>query len=197
MQERQFNIATGSPGAGKSSFVAKYVKAYSENAIVYKHIANLDDKAFSFLTAKTKENWRQGIAPGAKAKCKFAGKQDEYKDFLKWVIGGGLRNGLLCIDDATIFERDRLSKEMNELVTMRRHYGLDIFLVYHGLSLLPIEQFIFCNHIIIFNTNDNIQYKANKLPCFEDLKKAISEARENFKSNDAKNKYRPAIVKLA
>ncbi len=196
--EREFNLIAGSPGAGKSTFTANYIKAYRENVLVYKHIANIDDPAFAFLTSKTKESWRQGAAVGAGVKCKIAGKQEEYAGFLQWLMSpAGMRNGLLVVDDATIFERDRLSKEMNELVTMRRHYGIDVWLVYHGLSLLPIEQFIFCNHIVLFNTNDNIKYKANKLPAYLQLKSAIDEARSNFNSYNPQLKYRPAIVKLA
>ena len=86
MRERRFNIIVGSPGAGKSTFTANLVKSYSENVIVYKHIANIDDKAFNFLTEKNKSNFRQGATPGAPVQCKFAGRQEDYKDFLIWVI---------------------------------------------------------------------------------------------------------------
>ncbi len=197
MQESQFNLIVGSPGAGKSTFVAGYVKRYNQSAIVYKHLANIDDQAFAFLTTKTKESWRQGAAPGQAVKCKFAGRQEEYPGFLQWVMTGGFRNGLLVVDDATIFERDRLTKEMNELVAMRRHYGISIWLVYHGLSLLPIEQFIFCNRIVLFNTNDNIKYKAAKMPRFTELQQGIAQARANFQGGNPRLKHTPVVVKLA
>lgn len=195
-RQRFFNLVAGSPGAGKSTFTAEFVKKYAENALVYKHITNIDDRAFSFLPEKTTSNWRQGAHPGAPVKCKIAGLQEDYIGFLKWVVSS-YRNGLLIIDDATIFERDRLSKEMNFLVSMRRQIGVDLWLVYHGLSLLPIEQFVFVNNIIIFNCNDNIDYKANKMPQFQALKTAVSTARANFQSTDPRIKHTPAIVRLA
>lgn len=197
MQEAEFNLIVGSPGAGKSTFTAGYVKRYNQSALVYKHLANIDDKAFSFLSTKTKESWRQGAAPGQPVKCKIAGRQEDYAEFLRWIMAGGLRNGLLVVDDATIFERDRLTKEMNELVTMRRHYGLSIWLIYHGLSLLPIEQFVFANRIVLFNTTDNLKYKAAKMPRFEALTEGVTKARANFQSTDPRRKFAPVVVKLA
>lgn len=199
MREREFNLVAGSPGAGKSTFVAEYSKQYRENVWLFKHKANIDDPAFGFLTVKTLQSWRQGAAPGQPVKCKIAGDKKTYKAFLQAFLPerSPLRNGLLVIDDATIFERDRLTEEMNELVTMRRHYGIDIWLVYHGLTLLPIEQFIFTNHVILFNTNDNINYKASKLPAYQQLLAAVNQARVNFQSTDKRVKHTPAIVKLA
>lgn len=192
---RELNLVAGSPGGGKSTFTGGYVKSYPENAIVCKHISAIDDGAFKFLPEKTTSNWRQGVAPGQPAKCKIAIEQETYLEFLRWIIAN-FRNGVLVIDDATIFERDRLTKEMNKLVTMRRFYGIDIWLVYHGLTLLPIEQFIFANHIILFNTNDELQYKRNKIPQFDSIQKAVLQARTNFQSSDQRIKYEPAIVKL-
>jgi hypothetical protein len=193
MRERRFNIIVGSPGSGKSTFTANLIKKAADNTIVYKHIANIDDPAFTFLNQKTVSSWRQGAAPGTKVQCKIAGRQEDYAEFLKWVIGN-FRNGMIVIDDATLFERDRLSKGMNELVTMRRHYGIDIILIYHGLTALPIEQFIFLNNIILFNTNDNFKYKNNKLPQMAALNSAVNLARLNY--SKPATKYTPAIVKL-
>lgn len=192
-RERRFTIIVGSPGSGKSTFTANIVKQYPGNAIIYKHIANIDDPAFAAWSVKNESNIRQGAAPGAPVKCKFAGNTDDYKAFLTWITKN-YRNGLLIIDDATIFERDRMSKEMTNIVTMRRHYGIDVILIYHGLSALPIDQFIFLNTIVLFNTNDNFRYKNNKLPQMAELERAVKTARLNYQS--AKNKYTPAILKL-
>jgi hypothetical protein len=194
MRERRFNIIVGSPGSGKSTFTSNIIKTVNDNVIVYKHLANIDDPAFSFLSVKTQSSWRQGAAPNAVVKCKFAGRQENYADFLKWVISD-FRNGMIVVDDATLFEKDRLSKGMNELVTMRRHYGIDIFLIYHGLTALPIDQFPFLNNVILFNTNDNFKYKNNKLPYMNDLTNAVHQARQNYLN--PKTKYNPEIVRLS
>ena len=194
MRERRFNIVVGSPGSGKSTFTANLVKKIVDNVIVYKHIANIDDPAFHFLPTKTETNWRQGAAPGAAVHCKFAGDEDNYKMFLKW-IKKNYRNGTIVVDDATIFERDRMSIDMKHLVAMRRHYGIDIILIYHGLSALPIDQFIFLNNIILFNTNDNFKYKNNKLPQMQALESAVLLARQNY--TNPKTKYIPQVVNLS
>lgn len=196
MRERRFNLVTGSPGSGKSTFTAGIAKKYQGNVIVYKHLANIDDPAFSFLPVKAESNWRQGAAPGTPVKCKFAGTEEGYVKFLNWVKEN-YRNGMLVIDDATIFERFILTKEMNHLVTMRRHYGIDIYLIYHGLTLLPIEQFIFCNYIILFNTTDNLKYKASRMPHYAELMAGVQAARRNYQSGDQRIKYTPAIIRLS
>lgn len=195
-RQRRFNLVVGSPGAGKSTFTAESIKSYnSGNVILYKHAGNIDDAAFNFLPVKTQSNWRQGASPGTPVKCKFAGDTGtEYTGFLTWVKDS-FRNGMLVIDDATIFERDRLTKEMNYLVTMRRHLGIDIWLIYHGLTLLPIEQFIFVNHIVLFNTNDNLKYKASRLPNYQLLLQGVQQARNNYASGGAL-RYTPAVVPL-
>lgn len=189
-------LVVGATGCGKSTWLANRIKRYNGNVIVYKHKANIDDAAFSFLTEKNEKNWRQGAEPGQSVKCKFSGiEQRDYILFLEWVKKY-YRNGMLVIDDATIFERDRLCKQMNFILTMKRHLGLDVFLVYHGLTLLPIEQFLLCKSIILFNTTDNLAYKARRTPKYDDLVKGIEVARKNFHSSNVKLKYTPAIVPL-
>lgn len=190
-------LMLGAPRSGKSVSTVPLIKQYKKNVIIVKHTSNVNDDTHKFLTEKTADNWRQGVAPGGYAKCKmqFSDKKN-YRKFLKWVMNGGYRNGLLIIDDATIFERDRLSEEMTDIVSMRRHYGLDILLIYHGLTLCPIDQFVFANKLIFFNINDNPEYKKNKIPQYERVRDAIMQAKENFMSKDPKIKYKPVVVDI-
>lgn len=195
-QNTQGVIIVGATGCGKSTWISNRVRKYQGNVIVYKHMSNIDDAAFSDLPIKTVTNWRQGAKPGTSVKCKVSGIDGkDYINFLNWVKDN-YRNGMLVIDDATIFERDRLSKEMNFLLTMKRHNGMDIYLVYHGLTLLPIEQFLLCRYVVLFNTTDNPNYKVKKIPSYSKFEKAIQMARENHKSNNPKVKYEPVILRL-
>lgn len=193
---RYFNALVGVTGSGKSNFAAQICKRYQQNIIVVKHIVNIDDPAFSFLPEKNTENFKKYATPGAAIQCKIAFKgKPEYKELLKWLMDN-FRNGLLVIDDTTIIEKDRMTELLQELVTMRRHYGIDIIVIYHGLTYFPIDQFIHLNHLVFFNTTDNFQYKINKLPNAKTLIAAALQARENFKSAEVKKKYTPVILNV-
>lgn len=199
VRERRFNLIVGSPGAGKSTYIANVVDRYTNgNVLVWKHLANYDDPAFKRLPIKTETNWRQGVQPGAYVKFKMIGDERAYPELLKWLYGtdpNKFKNGLLVIDDCTLFEKDRLSETMYRLVTMRRHagYRLDIWLVYHGLTNLPIDQFTFVNNIVMFNTTDNMRYKSSRIPLAEIIQ-GVNEARSNFRTKD--KRYTPAIIRL-
>jgi len=191
-----FNMFIGAPRSGKSTATVKLIKCYPKNVIIVKHTSNIQDDTHAFLTEKTMDNWRQGTAPGGYVKCKMAfSDKKEYKPFLDWVRKK-YRNGLLIIDDATIFERDRLTTEMTDIVSMRRHYGIDVVLIYHGFTLCPIDQFVFVNKLIIFNTNDSPEYKKNKIPQFRKIEAAIMQAKMNHMSDYARCKYSPVVVDI-
>jgi hypothetical protein len=191
MRNTRFNGIVGSPGAGKSTYLANAIAIYRGNAIVFKHTINIEDAAFAALPQHTTDSYKHG-------KCKIAGTEDDYRQFLSWVKNY-YRNGVLVIDDATIFEDGKLSVEMRHLVAMRRHYGIDIWLVYHGFSGFPIDQYKFINHLVIFNTNDEIGYKKNKIPQYQAIQAAIATARNRFatKRPNDRNRYIPEVVTLS
>lgn len=193
---KYFDLLIGAPRSGKSTFTVNLIKKYPLNVIIVKHTSNINDATHAFLTEKTTDNIRQGVAQGKYAKCKMAfSDKKSYIPFLNWVKSN-YRNGLLIIDDATIFERDRLSLEMTDIVSMRRHYGLDVLLIYHGFTLCPIDQFVFANNLIIFNTNDELSYKKNKIPQYERIIAARNQAKKNYASNDTRVKYTPVRVNI-
>lgn len=187
MRERQFNIIVGAPGHGKSTTAAKLFEAGKDaNGIIYKMFLNIDDKAFKKYRHVPFDKYTGG-------KVKISDMDVKYKDFLKGVLRS-FRNGHVMIDDAGNYERDIISDELNKLVSMRRHMGVDVTMIYHGLSFLPIQQFPFINHIILFHTTDNFSYKAGKLP---DIKK-LEKAKERIAAQVARgNKYYYEVIKLS
>lgn len=192
-RQPEFNLVIGSPGAGKSTWVAGIAKQTPRNVCLVKLPVNIDDKAFSFLPEKTLSSWRQGLQPGAPGKFKVSASKKEYlKEILPWIIAGNFKNGIFIVDDATIYERHQISDELDELLGMRRHFGLDVYLVYHGLTKCPIDQFAFANHIILFNCTDNPNYKASKIPEHHRLIAGIKVAQEEYR----KKTYKPSIIKL-
>ena len=194
--DRLFDLIVGAPKSGKSTFAAKVIKQYKQNVIIVKHTSNINDDTHAFLTEKTMDNWRQGAAPGQFVKCKMAfDEKSDYLPFLEWVKQH-YRYGLLIIDDATIFEDYKMSKPLKNIVSMRRHYKLSVVLIYHGFMACPIDQFIFANRLIIFNCNDNITRKKDRIPKFTQVERAIEMSKRNYMSANPKVKYRPTIVDI-
>ena len=193
---KYFDLLIGAPRSGKSTFTVNLIKKYPQNVIIVKHTSNVNDATHAFLSEKTTENWRQGVPKSGYVKCKMAFQDKKsYLPFLDWVRHN-YRNGLLIIDDATIFERDRLTLQMTDIVSMRRHYGIDVMLIYHGFTLCPIDQFVFVNNLIIFNTNDNIEYKKNKIPQYDRVEAARIKAKNNYAHTAAAIKFQPVRVNI-
>lgn len=187
MRERQFNIIVGAPGHGKSTLTADLVRQSKDaNAIIYKMALNIDDKAFAKFPVREFAKYTGG-------KVRISDLDVKYPKLIQSVIAH-YRNGMLVIDDAGLYERDIISDELNHLVMMRRHVGVDVFLVYHGLSFLPIQQFPYINNIILFHTADNFSYKARRIPAGD----ALQAAKDRIAAQVVKgNKYYYEVIKLS
>lgn len=189
-------VVSGAKGTGKSTFVADQVLNEPGNAIVLKHASNIDDKAFSFLTEKTMSNWRQGASAYTPVKCKFSAvTKKDYATFIDWVYKGNFSNGLLVIDDTVLFERGRTSDTFLNLLTMGRHFKIDIIIVYHGMTHIPIDTFTFINYLVLFNTTDNFWYKKDRVPKFDQLLQAHEQVKRNRMNEDTF--YTPVIVDMS
>lgn len=195
-RKRKFWLVVGAAGTGKSTWVRKkLVDPWPENCIVHKDVSNIDDVAFEDLTLKDIKNFRQGAAPNTPVKCRMVGNdpKTDWKEFLEWQMAQ-YRNGMTVIDDAANFEYDRPSQTMAKMARMRRHIGIELVMVYHGMTDIPIELLKHVNFIVIFNTVDNISYKAKKFGFYNDILKATEMARANY-LNPA-TMYSPVSVKL-
>lgn len=187
MRERQFNILVGAPGFGKSTKGAEIVsRTHDKNAIIYKMLLNIDDKAFAKFPHVQLKNYKGG-------KVKIDDLQIKYSDMVK-AVTRDFRNGMFVVDDAGNYERNIISEELNRLVSMRRHIGVDVLLIYHGLSFLPIQQFPFINNIILFHTTDNPSYKGGKIPEMEKLLAAKARIAAQVARG---NKYYHEVIKLS
>lgn len=191
-RERGAWFVVGATGHGKSTYLAKRANSLNANALVYKRGVHLPDKAFPLPVIRSLSEYRGG-------KVIVHGDYVPYMDLLHAIQDShreGSKNpykGSVVIDDARTYERDRPSVEMEDLLTNKRHYTIDIFYVYHGLSILPIEAIANLTGIMLFHTADNASYKARKLPCWDDLQAAkMAVSREVA----AGNKYASRYIKL-
>jgi len=198
--QRNFDIIVGAPRSGKSYYAGQLLKQWQQNAIIVKHPSNLNDENHAFLPAKTMSNWRQGAKPGQFVKCKMAfALRKDYLAFLDWFIKEFEQKkfyGILIVDDATIYEKDRLSEQMEYIIAMRRHYALNVICIYHGFRRCPIGQFTFVNNLFVFNTTDEPGSKADVIPKYEKVEMAIQQARQNFMKTTPKEKYKPVGVNI-
>ena len=199
-EERTFDVFVGAPRSGKSTCAKNLINAYRQNVIIVKHTANLHDATFAHLPVSTTDTYRKGIAAKEYYKCKmaFVDKDKDYPLFLSWVIKN-YRNGLLVVDDATIFEQRETSAKMLELISMRAHIGVDVILIFHGFTKMPIDLFTFLNHFFVFNTTDNIIRKKDSLTDYNSILLATLKARQRYRSiEDRSNpkKYIPEILRL-
>lgn len=189
IREAIYNMVIGAPGFGKTTWIVKHLKYKSprKDVLLYKSDIGIDDKAVAdFKRIPRGQSYNGGWAKVSNADIK-------YPEFLTWVRNN-FRNGALVVDDAGFFEGHNISPEFEELMMMRRHLGIDIYYVYHGLSKAPIAHFAYVSNMILFHTTDNPKFKANKLP---DGGERFFVAHEKIKKMVAAGyKYQPIVINL-
>lgn len=189
VREATYTAVIGAPGYGKSTYLSKMLDAgVRKDVLLYKTDMGINDAAF--------KQYRhiRSLQQFAGGKAKISDLDIEYKDMLRAVMEH-FRNGALVVDDAGWFEGHSISDEFKQLLRMRRHIGLDIYYVYHGLTDVPIAHFPFTNNIILFHTTDNAEYKIKKLPQGGDRLLKARDALAKMAANGVK--YQPIIIKLA
>ena len=186
IRHRKVMIVSGAKKMGKSSFVAERIKKAKGNCIITKHPINIHDPAFDFLSARDYKDWRKGVSGNNFTKCKASISPSMYKDFLKWVMLGNFKNGLLIIDDCSAYEKNKTSKELDELLIYCRHNGVDVILVFHGLRRIPNDMFDLVELFVFYSDNSNFELRRGKIENFEEMSIKIMQARENQRIAKAK-----------
>jgi hypothetical protein len=157
----------GAKGYGKSTLIAKLVaSSHHKNALIYKTPVTVGDAAFKAFRYVPFNKYKGG-------KVIISAGDVKYLDFLEAVMTK-LRDAVVVIDDSAFYERHNLSVQLEQLMNQCRHVDIDVITVYHGLTKFPIQQIPYLNNIVLFHTNDNAAYKANKLPGFEQLQDSIN-----------------------
>jgi hypothetical protein len=153
-RDRFFILGVGFPGFGKSSKAADWVRgSQDDNALIYLEEEDMDSDAWTEFPEVDFYRYRGG-------KRKVNGSKVEYREFLQQVHKY-FRNGVLVIDEGPLHEENKLSPEMLKIVSQRRKLGIDIIILYHGLSGLPVGQFRYVNAIFLCHSTDAFQSKTN------------------------------------
>ncbi len=185
-RDRQFNLVVGFRGHGKSYYVSKIIrKSSQQNALIYVEDVDIDTPAWAPFPLVDFYSYKGG-------KVKICAQDLEYDVFLR-MVRKHYRNGILVIDEGRLHENYKLSKGMIDLVSTCRKIGVDIYINYHGMSGLPIEQFHYVNNIILFHTTDNFRRKNNSIPEM----KALEAAQRRIRAQVFKgNKYYAEVIPL-
>lgn len=191
-RDGQANVVAGCKGHGKSTWLRGFLdhKSPFRHSLVYKYGRNIEDPAFEgYPVINSLKEYRGGrvIVNGNNGKVK-------YSDFIKFCSYS--RDINVVVDDAKLFERNVITDEMNELLVINRRLPADVWLLYQGVTDIPIETYSLVNNIVLFHTTDDIRRKGHKIAAdaVEPILKARERIRKRVLSGD---KYYKEVIKLA
>ena len=86
------------------------------------------------------------------------------------------------------------SPVMRYIYIRRRQFGVDIFLVAHGLRQIPVQAYTFASHLILFATTENIS--ARKRDLDPQTYSDILRAQQRVNAQCSRTPYAHAIITL-
>lgn len=176
----QLNIVCGTNGTGKSTRMDEIIKVSPfDNAIVYVESIDLYGKPFAGLPTVLMSKYRGG-------KVTIDADTIKFPHFIDAIVKH-YRNGLLIIDEAGMYklmDGDDFIPAVKELFKQRRKFNIEIYLVYHGVSEIPVRVIKWCTNFILFHQTDEFKHKGGVIPRIEELKAMQLRIREQyFKGN--------------
>ena len=79
------------------------------------------------------------------------------------MIRGNFFGGVLVLDDAMAYLTEQTPATMQYLYIRRRQFGIDIYIVAHGLRQLPPKCFTFGSFLFLFATTENFSTRKREL----------------------------------
>jgi energy-coupling factor transporter ATP-binding protein EcfA2 len=144
-------LIIGNTGCGKTTLMNNVLPGYKSNVIYYSGKINNNLK-LPFVNSIDK------IKNG---KFKLDRRVIKYKDFVNFCLG--LQNTILVFDDCRIFEKDRISEQLADLLICAREYRVEVILIFQSFSYTPKEIFSYANRIYCFKTTEDIDI-VSKIP---------------------------------
>ena len=176
----RFNIICGTNGTGKSTMVDKILQAtHFKNALVYIESIDLNGNPFKGLPTIPLTQYRGG-------KVTIDADEIPFDRFIT-AVTNKYRNGILVIDEAgmyQLFEAGQPIEPLKKLLKQRRKYNVEIYLLYHGVSEIPVRLFKWVNNLILFHQTDEFKHKAAVIPRIDELRAAQTRIKvQYFKGN--------------
>ena len=200
-----FKVICGMPGCGKSSLADKLICEITafKNAIVYITEndllrSNTKGQAFhriAYLPAKDLGKYTGG-------KIKLSNNEIEVEQLLS-LVNKSYRNGILVIDEAALYNlcwknpnnnRVEPIPAFKEILQQRRKINVEVILMYHEISLIPVQLFAFITHLVLFYQTGAIRNSAS-IPSYR--VKQINEMIERItRIHDSGNRYYYEVLKI-
>ena len=79
------------------------------------------------------------------------------------------RNGVFIFDDSRMYVNARVEDDLYQILQSRDQRKTDIFVVAHGLTVVPPMFFLYVDKFIMFRTQDNLKKRKNDLIWYNEL----------------------------
>lgn len=181
------DILVGVNGTGKTTFlhenIVNSLSKKGERILIITNADNTDWKDVKFLEDFKEMETFTGIRKMTYKKGRLEKIQQYYS------------KGVLILDDCRLYIQLQTTDFMNWLQVLRRHVGIDLFCVFHGLTQVPPIFFTFSSNLILFHTLDNIKRRGLYIEEYLFNEIQAKKAKVLNEVNNG-NKYHFEIIKL-
>jgi hypothetical protein len=173
------DIVVGGVGTGKTTFLHKEVL-----------IPMLNKGHRALIVTEQRDDW---------AEYPLLSNYEEMRDFTgcrkMYFADGRLEkirehylNGVLIFDDARTYIQAQSTQFMQWLMISRRHEGIDLFSVFHGLDQVPPIYFKYSSRLILFHSTGEINKRKSEIS--DEKLTLIAEAKKQVETEvRAGNRY--------
>jgi GTPase SAR1 family protein len=176
-------ILLGAPGAGKSTWLRKYIRTmqiqYNRRAlIVSPHDGEHTDVPLRNLADPAAFGFKKVIRS-------IYDKETTIKQ-----INRHLTDCILVFDDCRNYLSSAITDEFHELMISRRQRNIETITVAHGFTEVPPKVFTFSTHIALHRTTDNIKRRKDVILNYP----RMVEAQKEVNKIALKNPHYCAVV---
>ncbi|MDR0207038.1 MAG: ATP-binding protein [Bacteroidales bacterium] len=175
IRKTELTLIVGVNGTGKTTFIANSVLLTGKKGLV----VTPDGLEWRKLPLITNEQIRT-----------FTGHARMIYEGPKTLeaIKNNYSGGILVLDDAMAYLDEQTPAMMQYLYIRRRHHGIDLYFVAHGLRQVPPKCFTFTSYLILFNTVES--FVSRKKDVYPELFEKIIKMQADIKKKvEAGNPY--------